>query len=255
MNTQILIPAVGAIGFFGIMLFRDMRKRKNSSDKPVARRKVTPSLQDFLPIEKFHPSGAMVVNGKYRKQVRVGDLNLYSLSLEEVVSVRERFKEMLKRLDNPFQISVQARRANYTDFVKYSDEVLARTAKEYDNPSFTNYSMKLMQFLKAEAAKPRTDRENILVIGVLPKIGGEDEKVQLERLEREQAFVEGGLRQMGLPHRVLGPIDQVEAIQNFWNRERAVSQRYRDAYEHQVHTPTVTGLEVEVSDIARQKEA
>jgi hypothetical protein len=61
---------------------------------------------------------------------------------------------------------------------------------------------------------------------------------------------------MGLPLKVLEPIECVEAVQNFWNRERAVSQRYRDAFASQTHSPRVEGSEVEVDDLVRiQKEA
>ncbi|MCL6600407.1 MAG: hypothetical protein K6T81_16985 [Alicyclobacillus macrosporangiidus] len=237
----------------GMLIFLD--RRKQQEPKSRSKRKVTPSLQEFLPIERFHETGAVVVNGRFRKLIRVGDMNLYAMSMEEIAAVRDRFKEMLKRLDNPFQISVQARRANYTDFVKYAESVIDDTVKIYGNPTFTSYAQALKEYLRDEAQKPRTDRENLIVVGVLPKVGGEEERLQLERLEREQAFVEAGLSSMGLPYEVLAPVQVVEAVQNFWNRERAVSQRYRDAVHRRAHAPRVTGAELEVSDIARTSQA
>jgi hypothetical protein len=226
-------------------------RRKQDGPKSRSKRRVTPSLQEFLPIERFHESGAVVVNGRFRKLIRVGDMNLYAMSMEEIAAVRDRFKEMLKRLDNPFQISVQARRANYTDFVKYAESVIDDTVKAYNNDTFVSYAEALKEYLRDEAQKPRTDRENLIVVGVLPKVGGEEERLQLERLEREQAFVEAGLSGMGLPYEVLEPVQVVEAVQNCWNRERAVSQRYRDAVQRRTHAPRVDGVDVEVSDIAR----
>ncbi|ACV59977.1 MULTISPECIES: hypothetical protein [Alicyclobacillus] len=235
-----------------ILILRDQRKQQGQGRR--SKRKVTPSLQEFLPIEGFHESGAVIVNGRFRRLIRVGDLNLYAMSMDEIVAVRERFKAMLMRLDNPFQISVQARRANYTDFVAYAESTIDESVKVYDNPAFTAYAEDLKTYLREEAMKPRTDRENLIVIGVLPKVGGEDEKLQLERLAREQSFVESGLSAMGLPYEVLEPVQVVEAVQNFWNRERAVSQRYRDAVRRRTHAPRVDGLDVEVSDLVRTQE-
>lgn len=234
-----------------VLILLDRRKTAASSGKPVGKRRVTASLQEFLPLQSFHESGALVVNGKFRKQVHVGDVNLYSMSGEEIQSVRDRFKDMLKHLDHPFQISVQARRANYTDFVKNSAVVINESIKEYQNPTFADYSQRLLSYIREEAQKPRTDRENLLICGVLPKMGGEDERSQLERLEREQGYIESGLSSMGVPYQVLDPIESIEAIQNFWNRERAVSQRYRDAFSRQTHSPRVDGANVEVSDIVQ----
>lgn len=235
-----------------ILILRDRRKQQGQGRR--SKRKVTPSLQEFLPIEGFHESGAVIVNGRFRRLIRVGDLNLYAMSMDEIVAVRERFKAMLMRLDNPFQISVQARRANYTDFVAYAESTIDDAVKAYDNPAFAAYAEALKDYLREEALKPRTDRENLIVIGVLPKVGGEDEKLQLERLAREQSFVESGLSAMGLPYDVLEPVQVVEAVQNFWNRERAVSQRYRDAVMRRTHAPRVDGLDVEVSDLVRTQE-
>ncbi|WP_206886436.1 hypothetical protein [Alicyclobacillus mali (ex Roth et al. 2021)] len=235
-----------------ILILRDRRKQQGQGRR--SKRKVTPSLQEFLPIEGFHESGAVIVNGRFRRLIRVGDLNLYAMSMDEIVAVRERFKAMLMRLDNPFQISVQARRANYTDFVAYAESTIDDAVKVYDNPAFAAYAEVLKDYLREEALKPRTDRENLIVIGVLPKVGGEDEKLQLERLAREQSFVESGLSAMGLPYDVLEPVQVVEAVQNFWNRERAVSQRYRDAVMRRTHAPRVDGLDVEVSDLVRTQE-
>jgi len=236
-----------------VMIWVDRRKTSKKDAKPIGKRKVSAALQEFLPLHRFHESGALVVNGKFRKQVRVGDVNLYSMSIEEIQSVRDRFKDMLKHLDHPFQISVQARRANYTDFVKNSEAIVKDSIKAYKNSTFGNYSEQLLLYIQEEAQKPRTDRENLIVCGVLPKMGGEEEKSQLERLYREQAYIESGLSSMGVPYEVLGPIESIEAIQNFWNRERAVSQRYRDAFSRQTHSPRVDGSDVEVSDIVQAK--
>lgn len=231
-----------------ILIVMDRRKQKKSSS---GKKTVSGSLQEFLPIQRFHEDGSVVVNGRYRRLIRVGDMNLYSMAIEEIRAVRDRFKNMLQHLDNPFQISVQARRANYTDYVKYTDQTIQETMKAYQNSIFSEYAMALQEHIKGEAQKPRTDRENLIVIGVLPKVGGESEKAQLEKLDREQGYVESGLSNMGVPYKTLGPIEVVEAVQNFWNRERAVSQRYRDAIYNRAHTPMVSGSDVEVDDIAR----
>ncbi|EJY57305.1 hypothetical protein GCM10025858_37950 [Alicyclobacillus sacchari] len=240
------------VAMLAFLVIRDARKAKGIGRR--SKRKVTPSLQEFLPIEQFHESGAVVVNGRFRKLIRVGDLNLYAMSMEEIAAVRDRFKAMLMRLDNPFQISVQARRANYTDFVAYAESTIDEAVEAYQNPAFAAYANAFKTYLRDEARKPRTDRENLIVVGVLPKVGGEEEKLQLERLAREQSFVESGLSAMGLPYDVLEPVQVVEAVQNFWNRERAVSQRYRDAVMRRMHAPRVYGADVEVEDIVRTQE-
>lgn len=240
---KIVVIVVIAVGVLAMLILRDLRKQRLASGKSVGKRKVTPSLQEFLPLSEFRESGAMVVGGKYRRLVRVGDLNLYSMSMEEIQTVRDRFQDTLKHLDQPFQISVQARRANYKDYVKYSESVVETAMKAYDNPTFGEYAKNLIDYLREEAQKPRTDRENLIVLGVLPKVGGESTQNQLERLNRELGYVESGLAGMGIPYNVLQPIESIEAIQNFWNRERAVSQRYRDAFVRNTHAPTVSGGE------------
>lgn len=250
---KIVVIAIVAVGVLALLILRDLKKQRSASGKSVGKRKVTPSLQEFLPLNEFHESGAMVVSGKYRRLVRVGDMNLYSMSMEEIQTVRDRFQDTLKHLDQPFQISVQARRANYKDYVKYSESVVEAAMKAYDNPTFGEYGRNLIDYLRDEAQKPRTDRENIIVLGVLPKVGGESIENQLERLNRELGYVESGLSGMGIPYSVLQPIEGIEAIQNFWNRERAVSQRYRDAFARHTHAPTVSGSDVEVTDIVQEK--
>lgn len=245
-----LMIAVLLIVALGVLIMVDRRKQL-SSKRAGKVRKLASSLQEFLPLDGFHETGALVVHGHFRRQIRVGDMNLHSMSLQEIQAVRDRFKEMLKHLDHPFQISVQARRANYTDFLKHAEETVNHAVSVYQNPTFETYADSLKIYLREEAQKPRTDRANIIVIGVLPKVGGEDETAQIERLEREQGYVEAGVSGMGLPYHVLDPIESIEAIQNFWNRERAVSQRYRDAFASQIHTPRVDGAEVEVNDVVQ----
>ncbi|MCL6441896.1 MAG: hypothetical protein K6T83_00275 [Alicyclobacillus sp.] len=245
MNFMVIgVIVVLAFAVLVVLEQRKQRKKENTGKARSAR-----SLQEFLPIERFHESGVLVVNGRFRRLIHVGDLNLFSMSVEEIRAIRDRFKEMLMHLDNPFQISVQARRANYTDFVNYAEKTVEETAKAYQNPVFFEYASRLIAHLKEEARKPRTDRQNLIVIGVLPRVGGEDERSQLERLEQEQAYVQAGLSGMGLPYKVLEPIEVSEAVQNFWNRERAVSQRYRDAVMQRTHAPRVDGddeIEAEV---------
>lgn len=243
-----IIAAVAGVVLVGLFAV-DLRKRKAKANKSRRRSTSASSLQAFLPIERFHESGALVVRGHFRRQIRVGDMNLHSMSLAEIQVVRDRFKEMLKYLDHPFQLSVQARRANYTDFLKHAEATINDVARAYQNRPFAEYAASLKAYLREEAQKPRTDRSNLIVIGVLPKVGGEEEKAQIDRLEREQGYVEIGISGMGLPYEVLDPIESIEAIQNFWNRERAVSQRYRDAFANQVHAPRIDGADVEVTDI------
>ena len=246
---RLFIIAVVGVVVLAVLIGVDLRKRKVKAGKLSRRAKSASALQEFLPIERFHESGALVVHGHFRKQIRVGDMNLHSMSLAEIQAVRDRFKEMLKYLDHPFQLSVQARRANYTDFLKHAEVTITEAVRGYQNHPFAEYAESLKGYLREEAQKPRTDRSNLIVIGVLPKVGGENEKAQIERLEREQGYVEAGISSMGLPYEVLDPIESIEAIQNFWNRERAVSQRYRDAFANQVHAPRVNGGDVEVTDI------
>lgn len=253
MSLVIFMIVVGLIVFVALVA---RGSRTTSHGGHFRFRKTTSAaLQRFLPLQAFHASGAMIVSGRFRQMIRVGDINLYSMTLEDIVVMRDRFRELVKHLDHPFQISVQARRANYTDFVRYSEDVVKRTVREYDNSAFSVYAHALAHYLREEAAKPRTDRENLIVVGVLPTMTGEDELGQLERLAREQGFVETGLQQMELPYQVLDPIDCVEAIQNFYNRERAMSQRYRDAFHRKTHAPQVDGQEVEADDVAMAKEA
>ncbi|QSO48687.1 hypothetical protein [Alicyclobacillus mengziensis] len=246
---RLFIIAVVGVVVLAVLIGVDLRKRKVKAGKLSRRAKSASALQEFLPIERFHESGALVVHGHFRKQIRVGDMNLHSMSLAEIQAVRDRFKEMLKYLDHPFQLSVQARRANYTDFLKHAEVTINEAVRGYQNQPFAEYAESLKGYLREEAQKPRTDRSNLIVIGVLPKVGGENEKAQIERLEREQGYVEAGISSMGLPYEVLDPIESIEAIQNFWNRERAVSQRYRDAFANQVHAPRANGADVEVTDI------
>lgn len=227
-------------------------KRPSGQHEESAKVKRSGTLQDFLPLERYHESGAMLVDKQFKRQIRVGDVNLYSLSLVEITAMRNRFRDALKRLDNPFQISVQARRANYHDYVEYAVESIDAACAEYQNPSFLSFSEQLKRYLRAEAMTPRTDRENLIVVGVTPKMSGEKEAAQLERLDREQNYVEAGLSSMGLSHEVLDAVESVEALQNFWNRERAVHQRYRNLLRRQVHVPIVKGTE-EVTEHAIQQ--
>ncbi len=249
---QWLFMGGGLVLILGFLVIRDLRKKPLSV---TGKKRVTPSLQEFLPIRGFERDNTVVVNGRYRRLIRVGDLNLFSMSMEEIRGTRDRFKAMLMRLDHPFQISIQARRANYTDFVKYAGDTVRKTMTAYDNPTFSLYAEDLLVYLQEEAQKPRTDRENLFVIGVEPKLGGQDLEAQLERLDEEQRYVEGGLSGMGIGCKTLGPVEVVEAIQNFWDRNRAVSQRYRDAVERQTQAPRVVGVE-EVEGKSRvQKES
>ena len=250
---QWLIMGGSAVILVTFLVLRDQRMKDKSG---VTRKKrVTPSLQEFLPIRGFERDNTVVVNGRYRRLIHVGDLNLFSMSMEEIRGTRDRFKAMLMRLDHPFQISIQARRANYTDFVKYAGDTVRKTMKAYGNPTFSVYAEDLLVYLQEEARKPRTDRENLFVIGVEPKLGGQDLEAQLERLDEEQRYVEGGLSGMGIGCKTLSPVEVVEAIQNFWDRNRAVSQRYRDAVERQIQAPRVVGVEEVEVESRVQKES
>ncbi|WDL99689.1 hypothetical protein [Alicyclobacillus sp. ALC3] len=242
---KIIVIAVIMVMFLAVLITRDVRKQRGSSGK----KKVSGSLQEFLPIERFAEDGSVVVNKRFRRLIHVGDVNLYSMSVEEIQATRDRFKEMLQRLDNPFQISVQARRANYTDFVKYTESAVDDTMNAYKNPVFNEYAKGLKQYIKEEALKPRTARENIIVVGVVPRMGAESPEAQLERLDREHAYVEAGLSNMGVPFQTLEPVEVIEAAQNFWNRERAVTQRYRDALVRRSHAPKVSGSSMIGSEV------
>ncbi|MCY0875146.1 MAG: hypothetical protein OWT28_02565 [Firmicutes bacterium] len=237
-----------------VLLIWQQRKQPTRTDRgEVARRRRRVSkatLQHFLPFQGFDPTGAMIVSGRFRRMIRVGDHNLYAMTTEDIQVLRDRFRDMIKHLDHPFQLSVQARRANYTDFVRYSEQVITETAKTYTQEGFSVYTSALLGYLQQEAAKPRTDRENLMIVGVVPKLTGESKPSQLSRLVREQGLVESGLTQMGLSYEVVDSIAAVEIIQNFFNRERAMSQRYRDAYARRTHAPHVTGKEVETDDVA-----
>jgi len=197
------------------------------------------ALQAFLPIDGFDKDGSMRVQGQIRRLIKVDDLNLYALSTDEIRTRRDQFAGWLKRLQQPCQLSIQARRANYHDYVDYARESVEEAVNAYKDERFSRFATGLLEYLREEAARPRTDRENIIVIGTAPRIGAETETSQMERLEREQVMVEQGLRAMGLPYRVLDPVATVEAVQNMWSRERAVSQRYRDLLAQKVLSPNV----------------
>lgn len=230
----------------------DLGTTNNPLDSRLRHRGSKMTLQRFLPLQGFHPTGAMIVSGCFRRMIQVGNHNLYAMTLEDIRILRDRFRDLVKHLDQPFQLSVQARRANDTDFVRYSEQVITQTSAMYASTAFSAYTSALLGYLKEEAAKPRTDRENLMIIGVIPKLGGESKQAQLDRLAREQGLVESGLSQMGLPHVVLDPIRSVEVIQNFYHRDRAISQRYRDAYGRQTHAPHVSGSEVSAKDVAME---
>lgn len=249
MELLVLFALTGGIAGMALLVRgrRVLSQGKGAPRSTYKKRRVA-TLQRFLPLQGFHPSGAMIVSGRFRQMIRVGDQNLYAMTLEDITVMRDRFRDMVKHLDHPFQLSVQARRANYTDFVRYSEEAVRQTAQDYANDAFSAYARALGDYLSDEAARPRTDRENLIVIGVVPKITGEDAQGQLQRLARERGFVEGGLQQMGLSYEVLDPIACVETIQNLYNRERAMSQRYRDVYYRQTHAPHVDGQEVTPGD-------
>ncbi len=240
---------IGGTAVFAVIILALIDRRKGKIKHINGKKRASHSLQEFFPVEGFDESGAMIVNGKFRRMIRVGNVNLYSKSMEEIEAIWGHFREMLKKLDEPFQISIQARRANYTDYVKYVKTVVEKAINEYQNPAFSAYGTALMDYLSEEAKKVRTDRENVIVVGVLSKIGGESDHDQIERLDREMEYVDSGLQQMGVEYEVLDEIGMVEAIQNVWSRERAVSQRYRDSYEQHVHAPQVRGAKLEVSDI------
>lgn len=252
MIKGIVYSVVGLVALFFVVLLQQ-RKQHPTTDRLsfVRRQRRVPkaTLQRFLPLQGFDSSGAMIVSGRFRRMIQVGDHNLYAMTTEDIRVLRDRFRDMVKRLDHPFQLSVQARRANYTDFVRYSERVIAETAQSYEKEAFHVYTSALLRYLQQEAAKPRTDRENLIIVGVVPKLTGESKSSQLNRLVREQGLVESGLSEMGLTYAVLDSIAAVEVIQNFYNRERAMSQRYRDAYARQMHAPHVTGKDVEPDDV------
>ncbi|WP_258111622.1 hypothetical protein [Alicyclobacillus sp. SP_1] len=222
-----------------ILIVRDLKKQK----KPRTAGKRSGALQDFLPLESFFSDGTLRVDGRFRRILRVGDVNLFALSLQDLTRIRDTFKRMLQRMENPFQISVQARRANDTDYLRYARETVAETVADVGNAAFSEFADDLLAHLEEEVQKPRTDRENLVVLSVLPKVGGESEEAQLERLYNEQRVVEDGLSDMGIRYDVLRPHQVVEAIQNFWHRERAITQRYRDALQRDMHAPKVVGSE------------
>lgn len=243
--TWLVFAAPAVLALAGLVV-RDVRKQKQ--DTPSGRRRARRgALQTFLPIERFHPSGAMVVAGQFRQMVAVGDLNLYALSLAEIEGLRDRFQATLQRLNEPFQISVQARRANYNDYVSYAAQVLEPARQSHPDERFGHYVAALQAFIREEAARPRTDRANLIVVEALPKMTGEKESEQLARMQEELQVVKRGLTEMGLAHGTLDAVGQVESVQHFWSRERAVSQRYRDAFDRQAHAPLVEG-EASVSE-------
>lgn len=258
MNTEIV--AVGSAIVVGliVMVVRDVRKRaKEGGDASitVANKQLKggkTSLQAYLPLQGFHPTGPMIVNGKFRNMIRVGDVNLYTKSYSEIQSLRDRFKDMLIQLEEPFQISVQARRANYTDYLKDATAKIDEANDTYQNPAFRAYSEALKSYLKTETAKPRTDRENLMITGTLSKSGTKEE-IQLERLQRETGYVLEGLRSMRIPFELLDGPQVVEAIQNFWSRDRAVSQRYRDMKG--VHASVVDGERSVKPNVRKTKNA
>ena len=233
--------------FVAFFTWKDLRKGRKRSGK----RTVTASLQQFLPIEGFDESGAMTVNGgQLRKLVQVGNANLYAMSVSSIGIMRDDFGAFLGRLEYPFQISAQARKANYSDYLQYAGKTLSQTAEAYNTPDSTAYAQHLFEHLQTEAQKPRTDRQNLFVVSVLPKIVGADTpEARRARLAEEERTVLAGLQRMGLPYAPLSDIAQAEAIQNFWSRDRAVSQRYRDLRAKGIHAPVVTGLDVREEDV------
>jgi hypothetical protein len=234
---KIALVAFGVVLFVALLIVRDQRKQK----KTRTGGKRSGALQEFLPLESFYSDGTLRVDGRFRRILRVGDVNLFALSLPDLARIRDTFKRMLQRMENPFQISVQARRANYTDYFQYAKETVAETVAQGENPAFAGFADDLLAHLEQEVQKPRTDRENLVVVSVLPKVGGESEEAQLERLYNEQRVVEDGFSDMGIRYDVLRPHQVVEAIQNFWHRERAITQRYRDALQRDMHAPKVVG--------------
>lgn len=244
MNIAAIVAVVVLSAVF--LALKDLRK----SRKKRGKRAVTQALQEFLPIEGFDESGAMTVNGQLRKLVQVGNANLYAMSRSAIQIMRDDFQAMMGRLEYPFQLSAQARKANYADYLEYAGKTLRETAQAYNTPDSTAYAEHLFEHLKAEARKPRTDRQNLIVVSVLPKIMGADTSdAKRARLAQEEHTVLAGLLRMGLPYALLSDIAQAEAIQNFWSRDRAVSQRYRDLHAAGVHTPVVTGLDVREEDV------
>ena len=244
MNIVAIVAVVVLSGVF--LALKDLRK----SRKKRGKRAVTQSLQEFLPIEGFDESGAMMVSGQLRKLVQVGKANLYAMSLSAIQVMRDDFQAMMGRLEYPFQISAQARKANYADYLEYAGKTLSETAAAYNTPDSAAYAQHLFEHLQAEAQKPRTDRQNLFVVSVLAKIVGADTpEARRTRLAEEERTALAGLQRMGLPYAPLSDIAQAEAIQNFWSRDRAVSQRYRDLRAAGVHAPVVKGLDVREEDV------
>ena len=249
MTNLVVVIVVVVVIAFAALIIKDVRKSRRATEptgngKKVSTSKKKHSLQDYLPLQGFHHSGAMMVDGKFHRLIRVGDVNLYSMSFYEIENLRDQFKQTLVMMNEPFQISVQARRANYTDYLKDTMEKIDQANAVYQNPVFFDYTEKLKAYLVEEAAKPRTDRENLVITGVTSRFfGTKDEKAQIERLNDETAYMLGGLHTMRVPFEQLSDVEMVEAIQNFYSRDRAVSQRYRDALHNGVHTATVVGEE------------
>ena len=240
----VLIPVIVLV--LAVLIVRDQRKtRAHPTDAKRA------SLQDFLRLDGFHASGVLQVAGAFHELVAVGNVNLYALSSGEIQALRDQYKAMLQRLDEPFQIVVQARRANERDYVEDTTMTIRQANESYQNVAFSRYSEGLVAYLQTEASRLRQEYENLMVVGALPSIK-ESEAQRLERVEQERQRIEQGLTNMAVPHRVLGETEAAEAIQHFWSPHRAISQRYRDLLRHGAYAPVIDGeIEVRKEEVLR----
>lgn len=250
MISTIITFVVAIVAMFVFLILNNKRKSTKSpspkkTSQPVkTSSKKKHSLQEYLPIDGFHESGAMIVRGKFHRVIRVGDVNLYTMSFTKIRNLRDGFRDMLKKMNEPFQISVQARRANYTDYLRDSINKINTADETYQNPVFHTYCESLKQYLKEEIAKPRSDRENLIITGVSSSFfSSKKESAILDRLNLETGYVLEGLSAMKVSYEMLSDVATIEALQNFWNRDRAISQRYRDMLENGVHVKTVMGAE------------
>ncbi|MCI0184941.1 hypothetical protein MM817_03238 [Acidibacillus sp. S0AB] len=256
MNRLVIMGGGIILAFVALVLWDLQKSRHQGTSSQNASKKKYHPLQTFLPIDGFDDeSDAIRYRTKLKRILRVDNLNLNSMSAQEIEIQRNRFRDMMVRLSHPFQISMQARRANYTDYMNYVHDRIQPTLQEErdkGNTAFVAYGEQFMRYLGEEVKKPRSDRENAFVVSVPSKVG-EKKEAHIERLEREVSYVEEGFESMKIPYLSLNRILTAELIQNFWNRDRAMSQRYRDAFRNFVHTPTVHGAST-ISDEDMRKE-
>jgi hypothetical protein len=237
-----------------VTLVSELRKSKKriddaqgSSEKRKKAQKTRP-IQEFLPIERAEATGEIqLVDGGYRRLIRVGNINPYALSEAEIRAIRDHFQTMFSMFHNPVQFIVRGRRMDLTDYRQDFERTYTRTAEKWGSDLLLEYGRHVEAHLVEQGNKQRTVRENLFITEVDSGIvGTKDPENLLRLLNQETETALSGLTRCRVSPQAMSLEETIEAFQFFWNRDR-VHARARDAVAYGGLKEYLTGDDEEVS--------